>query len=149
MKKVEDKDTVALAYTGKLENGEVFADITKEQPFILELGKSQAPPTLEQSLIGMSVGDTKSIRLDPEEGYGYRRKELLHTLERKSISDKITPRPGMILSLSVDKDGNEHKVPATVVEVNDDILIVDYNHPLAGHHLTYIVTVVDIDKFSQ
>jgi FKBP-type peptidyl-prolyl cis-trans isomerase 2 len=149
MKIVEDNDTVTLTYTGKLENGEIFADITKQQPFILELGNNQAPPTLEQALIGMSVGDTKSIRLDPEEGYGYRRKELLHTLERKSISDKITPKPGMILSLSVEKEGNEHKVPATIVEVNEDTLVVDYNHPLAGHHLTYIVTVIDIDKFSQ
>jgi FKBP-type peptidyl-prolyl cis-trans isomerase 2 len=146
MKRVEDNDTVTLAYTGTLDNGEVFATITEQQPFILALGKNQAPPTLERALLGMSVGDTKDIRLSPEEGYGPRRKELVHTLDRKSISNKITPKRGMILSLTIEKEGKEHQVPATIIEVNDDSVVVDYNHPLAGHHLTYVLTVIDIGK---
>ena len=44
--------------------------------------------------------------------------------------------------------GDEHKVPATIIEVNNDTVVVDYNHPLAGHHLTYDLTVTAIDKFS-
>ncbi len=144
MKVVEEKDTVSIAYTGKLDNGEVFADITEQQPFIFTLGNNQAPPSLEQAIIGMAVGDKKTVRLGPEEGYGVRRKELLHTLKRKSINQKISPKPGMILSLSVEKEGKTHQVPATIVEVTKESIVVDYNHPLAGHHLTYDVTIIDI-----
>ena len=146
MKIVEENDTITITYIGKLDNGEVFAEVTEQQPFILSMGKNQAPPTLEAAICGMSIGDTKTVRLDPEEGYGFRRKDLIHTLDRKSISGKINPVPGMVLSLSVEKEEAEHKIPATVVEVNDKSLVVDYNHPLAGHHLTYILTVIDIDK---
>lgn len=149
MKVVEDKDTVTITYIGKLDNGEVFATITEQQPFVLTLGTQSAPPTLEDALLGMTIGETKSVRLDPEEGFGLRRKDLLQTLDRKAINPEIIPKPGMILSLSVEMDGKEHQIPATIVELSGNTVTVDYNHPLAGHHLTYEVTITDINKSLQ
>jgi FKBP-type peptidyl-prolyl cis-trans isomerase SlpA len=143
---IEDKDTVTITYTGKLDNGEVFTTVTDQEPLTLVLGNNDAPPTLEQALLGMAVGDKKSVRLPPEEGFGPRRKDLLHTLNRKSFGSKITPVPGLILSLNIEKDGKPHQVPATIAEVNNDTVVVDYNHPLAGHHLIYNLTVTAIDK---
>jgi FKBP-type peptidyl-prolyl cis-trans isomerase 2 len=52
----------------------------------------------------------------------------------------------MILSLKVEKDGAEQQIPATVVEREGNSLTVDYNHPLAGHHLTYEVTLVSFSR---
>jgi FKBP-type peptidyl-prolyl cis-trans isomerase SlpA len=146
MKYIEDKDTVAITYTGKLDDGKVFTTVTEKNPLIIILGNNDAPPTLEQALLGMAVGDKKIVRLPPEEGFGPRRKELLHTLNRKSFGAKITPVPGMILSLNIEKDGKQHQVPTTILEVNNDTVVVDYNHPLAGHHLNYDLTVTAIDK---
>jgi FKBP-type peptidyl-prolyl cis-trans isomerase 2 len=56
--------------------------------------------------------------------------------------DKLKPKPGMILSLKTEKDGHELMVPATVIRATDSEVEVDYNHPLAGHHLPYIVTII-------
>jgi FKBP-type peptidyl-prolyl cis-trans isomerase SlpA len=148
MEYVEDKDTVSIIYTGKMDNGEVFTTQDEQEPLVITLGNSDAPPTLEQALLGMTVGGKKTVRLPPEEGFGPRRKELLHTVDRKTFGNKLTPTPGMILSLNIEKDGSEHKVPATIIEVNNDTVVVDYNHPLAGHHLTYDLTITAIDKFS-
>ncbi len=50
----------------------------------------------------------------------------------------------MILALKIDKDGVEEKVPATVISVEGSQVTVDYNHPLAGHHLTYELTLLEI-----
>jgi FKBP-type peptidyl-prolyl cis-trans isomerase SlpA len=144
MDHIEDNDTVSITYTGKLDNGEVFTTI--EEPLVITLGNNDAPPTLEQALLGLVVGDKKRVRLPPEEGFGPRRKELLHTVERTSLGTKITPSPGMIISLNIEKNGIEHKVPATIIEVDNDSVVVDYNHPLAGHHLTYDLTVTAIQK---
>ena len=105
MEYVEDKDTVSIIYTGKLDNGEVFTTQDEQEPLVITLGNSDAPPTLEQALLGMTVGDKKTVRLPPEEGFGPRRKELLHTVDRKTFGNKITPTPGMILSLNIEKDG--------------------------------------------
>ncbi|MDR3628812.1 MAG: peptidylprolyl isomerase [Desulfocapsaceae bacterium] len=144
--KIEDKSVISIIYTGKLDNGEVFISVTREKPLLVTMGNHDIPPSLEQALLGMATGESKKVRLPPEEGFGPRRKELLHSLSRTSFGDKISPAPGMILSQSITKDGEEHKIPATILEVREDTVLVDYNHPLAGHHLTYDLTVLEIMK---
>lgn len=145
MSKPQDGNTVTVIYNGLLDNGEVFKTIEADEPLTFQLGSSQAPPTLEMAIKDMEVGSVTKVRVPPEEGYGPRDKELLQTLEKDSFGDKITPKPGMILSLAINKDGEEHQVPATVMEVNDDEVVVDYNHPLAGHHLTYEIKLISFE----
>lgn len=148
MKQVEAKDIVTITYTGRLDDGTVFKAAESENPMKLELGKQEAPPTLEAALMGMKIGDKKQVRIDPDESYGQRMKNLIQELNKEQIGDNIAPQPGMIISLAVEKDGHTHQVPATVIEVKGDIITIDYNHPLAGHHLTYDFEVIDIIKTS-
>jgi FKBP-type peptidyl-prolyl cis-trans isomerase 2 len=146
MLKVQQNDKVTITFVGKLENGAIFLTVTEEEPTIITIGNSDIPPTLERALIGMSVGEQKIVRIEPDEGYGPRRKDLLQTLNRNTFNAKMIPQVGMILSLKVEKEGHEHQVPATIVEINNDTLVVDYNHPLAGHNLIYNLTVLAIEK---
>ncbi len=146
MKKVKKNDRVTISYTGKLENGTIFQATTESEPLIITIGNLDVPPTLEQAIIGMSAGNKKLVKLEPDEGYGPRRKDLLQTLNRNVVNVDIPPQVGMILSLKVEKDGQKYPVPATVVEVNDDTIVVDYNHPLAGHNLLYDITVISIEE---
>jgi FKBP-type peptidyl-prolyl cis-trans isomerase 2 len=138
-------DKVSIKYTGKLENGTTFQIITEADPLILTIGCHDIPPTLEKALIGMSIGEQKLVRLEPDEGYGIRRKDLLQTLNKESFGKKANLQTGTILSLSLEKDGQTHKIPATIVETNQDTIVVDYNHPLAGHNLFYDVTLIAIE----
>ncbi len=144
MTKITEISTITISYIGKLDNGDVFKKTEKDNPLTIKIGNQDLPPTLEQALVGLSEGESKTIRLTPEEGYGARQKILLQDLSRKSFGDKVHPKPGMIISLKVEKEGAEHSVPATIMEVNDDIVTVDYNHPLAGHHLTYEVHILKV-----
>ena len=134
------------SYIGKLDNGEVFKTISEDAPLTLKMGNQELPPTLENALIGLNAGQSKTVRVSPEEGYGARQKLLVQKISRKSLGDKITPKPGMILSLKVSKNGEEHPVPATVMKVENDTIDIDYNHPLAGHHLTYHITILDVQN---
>jgi len=149
MKQVEEKDTVTIKYVGKLDDGAVFQTVTGEKPLDIVLGSQEAPPTLENALLGMKVGEKKKIRVEPEEGYGSRMKDLLQEIKRENLGNDIDPKPGMIVSLTVEKEGQSHKVPATVIEVKDNTVTIDYNHPLAGHNLTYDLEVVQIKKHSK
>jgi FKBP-type peptidyl-prolyl cis-trans isomerase 2 len=148
MRTVQPDDSVTLSYIGKLDNGEVFKTIAADDQLTVALGHSEIPPTLENTLVGMKVGETRKVRLSPEEGFGPRHKDLLQTIDNKEFLQKIQPKPGMILSLAVNKDGEEYKVPATVIEVKNNETVVDYNHPLAGHHLNYEVTILAIQEKS-
>ena len=146
MTSISKNSTITISYIGKLDNGHVFKTVTDESPHTFTIGNHEMPPTLEDALLGLTTGDTKKIRLSPEEGYGARQKILLHTISRESFGDKLAPKPGMILSLKVERDGKDVQVPATVMEVNNETVVVDYNHPLAGHHLTYQVKILSVDN---
>jgi FKBP-type peptidyl-prolyl cis-trans isomerase SlpA len=141
---VQENSTITITYIGKLDNGEVFKTVNEDNPLTLKLGNQELPPTLEKALIGLQKGQSKTVRVPPEEGYGARQKLLVQNLKRKSLPESIQPKPGMILSLKVEKENETVQVPATVMEVSADSIVVDYNHPLAGHHLVYQVTVVSI-----
>lgn len=144
MSNPQQGDTVTIFYKGKLDNGEIFKEVTPENPVQATIGNSEMPPTLELAIREMNPGETRMVRVPPEEGFGIRQKELLQTIENPEIIEKLDPKPGMILSLKVEKDGVEQQIPATVVERDGNSLTVDYNHPLAGHHLTYEVTLVSM-----
>lgn len=140
----QPNDMVTITFTGKLDNGEIFIAVDKQQPLHTKIGDSNLPPTVEATLLKMTVGETRKIRIPPEEGFGPRQKELLQTIDNQQMIDNLQPKPGMILSLKIDRDGVEQIVPATVISVEGSALTVDYNHPLAGHHLTYEITLIDI-----
>lgn len=142
----QKNDTVALAFTGKLDNGEVFITQEESKPLLARIGNSDLPPTLEQEIQKMEVGERKKIRVPPEEGFGPRQKDLVQTIDNPKLIETLDPKPGMILSLKVDKDGVEQSVPATVIKVEGTSVTVDYNHPCAGHHLTYDLLLIDIKR---
>ncbi len=137
-------DMVVFTFTGMLDNGEVFISSDKDKPAQAILGNSDLPPSLESGIMEMQVGETRKIRVPPEEGYGQRLTDLVQTIDNQKLVGTLNPKPGMIISLKVVKEGVEQKVPATVMTVEGSKITVDYNHPLAGHHLTYQVTLVEI-----
>ena len=141
----QKNDTVSLFYKGKLDNGETFQVVEKKEPLMVKIGNSDIPPTLEQAIMEMNIGDSRKIRVPPDEGFGARQKDLVQVIDSEEMVKNMNPKPGMILSLKVEKEGVEQKIPATVIEVDDSKVTVDYNHPLAGHHLTYHLTLADIN----
>ncbi len=144
MDSVKENDRITITFTGKLDNGAVFTEVGPAEPMTVKLGESELPPTVEMAIVGMRKGERKKIRVSPDEGYGPRLKDLVHEIPKKNFTSRIDPQPGMLLSQKIERDGVEQKVPLTVMEVKDDLVVVDYNHPLAGHHLTYDLTVIDI-----
>lgn len=138
------KDMVVFTFTGMLDNGEIFITSDKDKPAQAILGNSDLPPSLESGIMTLQVGETGKIRVPPEEGYGQRLTDLVQIIDNPKLVDTLHPKPGMIVTLKVDKEGVEQKVPATVMSVEGSKITVDYNHPLAGHHLTYQVTLIEI-----
>lgn len=135
----QNNDTVVIAVTGTLDNGEVFYQAERNNPMRVIIGNSSLPPTLEEAISKMAIGDKQKVRVEPEEGYGPRQKDLVQTMDNPEMVKKLQPKPGMIVTLKTTKDGEEFDVPATVIEVNGTEVTVDYNHPLAGHQLTYSI----------
>lgn len=144
MKRAKPGDQVTIEYEGILDNGEIFETTRESGPLEFILGTGSVMPAFETAILGMAVSDSKDVVLAPKDGYGERQKDLLQTISRELFGPDVDLRLGQILKLKVKKEGTTHQVPATVVELTEDTVTVDYNHPLAGHTLTYKVTLKTI-----
>jgi peptidylprolyl isomerase len=98
-------------------------------------------PGFERAVIDMKVNDKKTVDIPMNEAYGDIRKELFHKVEKAQLPDDVKPEVGLGL-VSRDAQGNEHQFK--IAEVNDDHIIVDGNHPLAGQELVFDLELVEI-----
>ncbi len=146
MSRVALTDTVTIHYTAQLENGELIDATDKDKPLTLAIGRGTLFPAVEACLFGMEPGETRSVHVQPEDAYGHHLDDLLQVVPRKNFPDKADLSPGMILSLTIKKEGQQHAIPATVVETDDNTVTVDYNHPLAGQVIVYTVSLVGINN---
>lgn len=145
MKQVEENDIVIVSYVGTLDNETVFETIKESKPKEIDLSDEKTALPFKRQLIGMLVGEMRTVKLTPEEGeYGIRRADLLHQIEKSNFTDKIEPKVGLVLSMNMERDGVNHQVPATIVEISNDMVTIDYNHPLAGHPLNYEIKILGV-----
>jgi FKBP-type peptidyl-prolyl cis-trans isomerase 2 len=140
MRKVQLGDTITVNYTGKLENGTIFDTSLTEgrEPLKAKLGEGQLIQGFENGLIEMGVGETKTIEIEPEFAYGEYNEELKTEISRSQFPPNV--QPGETLQ------GNSSRGPIVVkvLEVTDETVTIDANHPLAGQKLIFEVEVTDI-----
>lgn len=144
MQRVSENDSVTIIYDGLLPSGEQFDSSQDTGPLQFQLGTGSVLPAFEQALLGMAPQETKSITVAAKDAYGLKNEELIMTVSRQGLADQAIA-PGMILGLNMEKDGEQHKVPATVLAVAAETVTVDFNHPLAGQDITYRITLLSID----
>ena len=141
MSKAKDGDTVKVHYTGKLHNGEVFDTSREREPFEFKLGGQTVIPGFEKGVLGMGIGDKKTIEISPEDAYGEKKEELVVEVQKSELPDDITPSVGQRLQIR-QQDGNP--IIVTITEMNEDNITLDANHPLAGYTLFFDVELVEI-----
>nr|WP_321467918.1 peptidylprolyl isomerase [uncultured Desulfobulbus sp.] len=141
MRPVQLFDTVSVSYVAKTPSGEIVESVPETKPITLSIGEGRILKAVEASLMGMQAGDSKTVNIQPEDAYGPYHKALVHEISRSTFEGRIDPKPGMILSLALEKDGVQQQVPATVLATGNNTVTIDYNHPLAGLVITYTVKV--------
>ena len=141
MSQVKENDTVKVHYTGKLSNGQVFDSSVEREPLEVTLGQGMLIPGFEKGIIDMKLNEKKTINIPVAEAYGEVQKELLYEVKKEQLPQDMTPEVGMGLA-SKGEDGRE--VQFRISEVNEDHIIADANHPLAGHDLTFELELVEI-----
>jgi FKBP-type peptidyl-prolyl cis-trans isomerase 2 len=141
MSKVKANDTVRVHYTGKLADGQVFDSSLEREPLEITLGQGRLIPGFEKGLIDMEVDEKKTVTIPKEEAYGEVQKELFQPIPNENLPQEIAPQVGMGL-MAKNPDGSERQL--RVAEVNEDHIVVDANHPLAGKDLTFDLQLVEI-----
>lgn len=134
---------VQVAYKGTLGNGEVFDSSEGREPLEVHMGAGQMIPGFESALMGMAVNEKKTFTLEPQDAYGHRNDEMTHTFQRAEIPPEANPEMGQTILLST-PDGRQ--VPAQIIEITGEKIVVDLNHPLADQSLTFDIEIMGITE---
>ena len=146
MKQVERTSLVEVAYTLRADGpkGEELETCTEEAPFVFRMGGEEALEAFEQRLLGKKAGEQFSFVIACEDAYGDETEEAIVALPKKTFMvdgkiDEEVMKPGEVVPLE-DDEGNE--LIGVVVELEGDVVHVDFNHPLAGLDLHFEGVIV-------
>lgn len=143
MTKPEKGDVVRVHYTGRLDDGTEFDSSAGREPLQFEVGSGQIIEGFDRQVTQMDEGEKSTVTIPASEAYGEHRPEQVQELPRGAIPAEIDPKPGMQLQATTQAG---EPVPIMVVDVNDESVTVDANHPLAGHDLVFDIELVEIVK---
>lgn len=129
---VNDGDTVKVHCTCKLEDGSVVDTTKGKEPLKFTVGNAEIMPGLQEALMGMSPGESKTQIVSPAKAYGPYHDQMTATLDRKLIPPEVKVEVGVSLRV---KHSDGHESDAFVTELTDENVSVDGNHPLAGKSL--------------
>ncbi len=135
-------DTIAVNYTGRLENGEVFDTTTDRMPVKFTVGLGSLIRGFEMAVIGMKQGERKTVVIAPGDAYGPYREEMLIDIPRGNVPADAVLSIGSVVVLG-DKSGNT--MPATITLIEAKFVRVDLNHCMAGKTLIFDIEILEVE----
>jgi FKBP-type peptidyl-prolyl cis-trans isomerase SlyD len=137
--KIKDGVVVSLNYTLRLDDGEVIDSSEGDAPLEYLHGYGQLIPGLEKALVGLTIGDRKKVVVPAAEAYGDVDMEAFEIVPRSMFPDDLELEEGLELSLR-DVETDE-PFDASIAEIRENEVMLDFNHPLAGETLHFEVHV--------
>ena len=131
-----DGDTVAVHYRGTLDDGSEFDSSEGRDPLTFVVGSGQVIAGFDDAVRGLAEGESRTVRIEPEDAYGEYNEEAVIDFPADSAPEGL--EVGDAVSFGNGGQG-------TVLEITDEFVKIDANHPLAGQALTFEIELVSID----
>ncbi|NLV24454.1 MAG: peptidylprolyl isomerase [Deltaproteobacteria bacterium] len=140
-KQIKAGDNVKVHYRGTFTDGKEFESTFDGEPLVFEVGSQDIIPGFSNAVIGMAVGEKKSVRLSVKEAYGPYRDNFVFQVERNAFPEGISPELGQVFEMGNEKGKTIH---VRVAEVHQDKITLDANHHLAGKELNFEIEILDV-----
>jgi len=142
MSQAKQGDNVKIHYDGSLDDGTQFDSSVGRDPLEFTLGSGQVIPGFDNAVAGMTLGEKKSVRIPSEEAYGEHSDELIQQVPKNALPEDLEVSIGMPLQATGPAG---EIVNMMVIEISDDSIQVDANHPLAGKALNFDIELVELE----
>ena len=141
---IENGNTVCFHYVGTLDDGTEFDNsVSRNEPLTSQIGKGQIIPGFEDALLGMGVGEKKSVSINANNAYGEYNNDAVKSFPIDSFSEGFVP----VLGETVQGQNERGQTfSATIKESSEESVVLDFNHPLAGKNLNFEIEVVSIEE---
>jgi FKBP-type peptidyl-prolyl cis-trans isomerase SlpA len=136
---------VTLHFSILLETGEEIDSTRRSHPATFTVGDGSLLPGFEQALFGLSPGADEQIPIAARDGFGAQREENLRFMPIAQFSADLIPEPGLVVSFA----GPGGELPGVVRSVEGELVVVDFNHPLAGKNLIFDVSILKVEPVSR
>ena len=141
MPQAKSGDNVTVHYTGKLTDGTIFHSTDGKDPLICTLGSGQLIIGLEEEIIGMSQGESKTVTIPQDKAYGPRNEQKVIDIPRAQLPPEMEPEVGVLIQLQVPLN---QPITAHITGITDTHVTLDSNPPLAGQDLNFDIQLVTI-----
>lgn len=141
MQQVKNGDTIKVHYHGKLTDGTTFDSSSGREPLEFEVGSGMVIKGFDDGVTGMKVGDKKTINIPVDDAYGPKQEEMLVEFPLDQFPTDMKPEIGMPLTMTT---AQGQPVQVIIVEVKEEAVLLDANHPLAGEELVFDLELVEI-----
>ncbi|NBC22013.1 MAG: peptidylprolyl isomerase [Gammaproteobacteria bacterium] len=141
---IGENSRVTLHFAVLLDTGEEVDTTRRGQPATFEVGDGNLLPGFEQALMGMCAGDDAQLELTPEQAFGEHRRENVQLLDRAGFPAEDL-EPGTMISFA----GPGGELPGVVRRVFERTVEVDFNHPLAGRHIVFDVSILKVEDLGR
>ncbi|MCK5697206.1 MAG: peptidylprolyl isomerase [Gammaproteobacteria bacterium] len=137
---IKQDQIVGIKYTAKANNEVIDNNMEEEAPLFFMYGRAQMMPGLETRIAEMNMGDSAEFEIPTEEAYGAHNPEAIQSVPKEHLAH-IDLHEGLVL-----QGQGEQGEPVMVVvkEINDDTVLMDHNHPMAGQDISFSVTIDSI-----
>lgn len=146
MQQVKSGDKVKVHYHGKLRSGETFDSSNGREPLEFTVGSGQVIKGFDNGVMGMQVGDKKTVEIPVQDAYGEKSEEMLFEFPKDQFPSDMQPEKGLQLMMN---NGSGQSFPVVIADVKADSVILDANHPLAGQELIFDIELVEIVPTSR
>ena len=140
MTKAQKGNKVRVHYTGKLTDGEVFDTSYNSSPLEFTVGSGELLKGFDSCVDGMGIAEKRSVTIPPEGAYGVHHEHLVIDIPKYRIAENVKPELGHYLELTI----HDQSVRALIIDILDETVKVDLNHPLAGKELVFEIELVEI-----
>ncbi len=142
MQQVKSGDKVKVHYKGTLNDGTVFDSSEGREPLEFQVGSGMVIAGFDNGVMGMLVGDKKTVNIPVDQAYGPVDPERLVEFPIAQFPPDLKPEVGMQLNMT---NGAGHIIPVVIREVAAETVTLDANHPLAGKDLVFEIELVSIE----
>ncbi len=139
--RVAENSLVTLHYRIATADNVEMVSTFEAGPATLQLGSGELAPTLETCLAGLAVGEHKTFVLSPEMAFGPHNPQMVSRVPRDALPPRVEPKLFEPVSLPAE-DGSSYS--GLVLEMDDEFVLLDFNHPLAGKSIQFEVKVVGV-----
>lgn len=139
--RIESTSLVTLHYRIATNDNVAMVSTFQASPATLQLGSGELAATLEACLKGLEEGQHKTFALAPEQAFGARNPQMVSRVPRDALPPKVEPKLHEPVTLTA-ADGSSYS--ALVLDMDDDSVLLDFNHPLAGKPVLFEVKIIGI-----